>query len=153
MELGQKEQMYVAIGFGSVLIIIALLITLFGGRSTLTCIREANNHGKCVYKVQSILNQDVKTFEVSQLESSKVKCNTSRNLSSGGNSTNCKISLNILSQGSRIDMAYGISKYEGKILTQNDEINKYVKDLKIQKLKITQENLLIIGVTSSFFFY
>lgn len=149
IELNPRQQMFAAIGFGAVLIIIALLLILLGGSSTLQCTRGVNNEGICVYKVSSIFNNNEKSFKVADLKGSKVDCNTSRSHSSGGgNTTSCNIRLNTTSKAGSIKMEYGNSKYEGKILTQNDQINKFSTDMSIPELKVTQSNCLLIGIVS-----
>lgn len=144
IQLNRKQQAYAAIGFGAVLVVVALLISLLGGKTTLNCTRSDNHQGQCDYKTISILNNKNITFNTADLKGSNVDCNTSR--SSSGNTTSCNIVLNTSSAAGQIKMDYGNSKYEGDILIQNDKINAFAKDFNIAKLEVSQSNLVVIGI-------
>ena len=147
MQLDKKQESYMALSFGLVLIFVAvILFVFFAGRSTLVCFREANGPNECVYKVQSVFNNEIKRFKVSELVGSNSGCKSSRNTQS--NSTNCFIELKTRSKEGTFKMEYGIQKDETNLIPLSNKINKFVEDENIKKVEVSQEGWFIITIVS-----
>jgi hypothetical protein len=151
MQLNKKQEMYTALGFGTLLILVGiLLLTLFAGRSVFTCTRENSKQGECIYKVQSVFNNQQKTFKLSDLIGAEAHSQTSRSRSSsGGLSTNWVIQLNTTSEHNTFKMDYGIHKNVTAVDPEIARINAFVSDTNLKGLTVTQQSLGIISIISS----
>lgn len=147
MQLDKKQEAFLALSFGIILILVALiLVVLFAGRSTLTCYRNVNGQNECVYKVQSVFNSEIKRFKVSELMGGESICKNTRSASS--NSSSCFVVIKTASEQGDFSMKYGIHKDQSGLIPIANRINGFVKDIKTQQLNVSQEGWIIISIVS-----
>lgn len=147
MQLDKKQEALLALSFGIILIVVALiLMVLFAGRSTLTCYRDVNGQNECVYKVQSVFNSEIKRFMVSELIGGESICKNTRSASS--NSSSCFIVIKTASEQGDFKMQYGIHKDQSGLIPIEKRINGFVKEIKIQQLNVSQEGWIIMSIVS-----